>query len=115
MPPSTSSSSRSLSRGDYRTLALAALGGALEFYDFVAADGAPGGWGFVIRRSGQPSLESYGSVKGTLAKVMEYRAVAEALCTLAMAARSQRQRWQRASRRARGPGRPRGKGRACRA
>src|SRR6478609_7261139 len=27
--------SRSLSRNDYRTLALAALGGALEFYDFV--------------------------------------------------------------------------------
>ena len=30
LPPS-----RSLSRNDYRTLALAALGGALEFYDFV--------------------------------------------------------------------------------
>src|SRR5450432_267222 len=27
--------SRPLNRGDYRTLALAALGGALEFYDFV--------------------------------------------------------------------------------
>jgi MFS family permease len=31
----SSSASRSLSRNDYRTLALAALGGALEFYDFV--------------------------------------------------------------------------------
>ncbi|HEY1536614.1 MAG TPA: MFS transporter [Polyangiaceae bacterium] len=31
----TSIGSRSLSRSDYRTLALAALGGALEFYDFV--------------------------------------------------------------------------------
>ncbi|HWZ92756.1 MAG TPA: MFS transporter, partial [Polyangiaceae bacterium] len=35
MPTTTEPSSRSLSRGDYRTLALAALGGALEFYDFV--------------------------------------------------------------------------------
>ncbi len=35
MLSSTSSDSRSLSRSDYRTLSLAALGGALEFYDFV--------------------------------------------------------------------------------
>jgi len=35
MAPTTSSGSRSLSSNDYRTLALAALGGALEFYDFV--------------------------------------------------------------------------------
>ncbi len=35
MSTTTSDTSRSLSRGDYRTLALAALGGALEFYDFV--------------------------------------------------------------------------------
>src|SRR6187402_3552203 len=35
MPSSTLSASRSLSRNDYRTLSLAALGGALEFYDFV--------------------------------------------------------------------------------
>ncbi len=32
---STASDSRPLSKNDYRTLALAALGGALEFYDFV--------------------------------------------------------------------------------
>src|SRR6185369_16357059 len=32
---SATSASRSLSSNDYRTLALAALGGALEFYDFV--------------------------------------------------------------------------------
>lgn len=32
---STSSASRTLNGNDYRTLALAALGGALEFYDFV--------------------------------------------------------------------------------
>ncbi|HEX3853366.1 MAG TPA: RNase H family protein, partial [Polyangiaceae bacterium] len=47
-----------------------------------AADGAPGGWGFVIRQPGQPPLESYGCAHGTLAKVMEYRAVAEALLAL---------------------------------
>ena len=35
MPSTTSSASRSLNANDYRTLALAALGGALEFYDFV--------------------------------------------------------------------------------
>ena len=35
MPTLTSSAAHSLSRKDYRTLALAALGGALEFYDFV--------------------------------------------------------------------------------
>jgi ribonuclease HI len=51
-----------------------------------AAHGAPGGWGFVIKRAGQPSLESYGSAKGTLAKVMEYRAVAEALLALPLGA-----------------------------
>jgi MFS family permease len=35
MPHTTPSASRSLSSSDYRTLSLAALGGALEFYDFV--------------------------------------------------------------------------------
>ncbi|HEY0465167.1 MAG TPA: MFS transporter, partial [Polyangiaceae bacterium] len=35
MRPTTSSASRPLNSNDYRTLALAALGGALEFYDFV--------------------------------------------------------------------------------
>ena len=47
-----------------------------------AADGAPGGWGFVIKRPGLAPLEGYGKAHGTLAKVMEYRAVAEALATL---------------------------------
>ncbi len=47
-----------------------------------AADGAPGGWGFVIKRPGLPVLEGYGRAQGTLAKVMEYRAVAEALAAL---------------------------------
>src|SRR5450432_4419611 len=35
MTSPSSPASRSLRAGDYRTLALAALGGALEFYDFV--------------------------------------------------------------------------------
>jgi MFS family permease len=35
MPSNSSAASRPLSSNDYRTLALAALGGALEFYDFV--------------------------------------------------------------------------------
>lgn len=35
MASTSSSATRSLSSNDYRTLALAALGGALEFYDFV--------------------------------------------------------------------------------
>ncbi|HEY0465169.1 MAG TPA: RNase H family protein [Polyangiaceae bacterium] len=47
-----------------------------------AADGAPGGWGFVIKRPGLPPLEAYGKAQGTHAKVMEYRAVAEALAAL---------------------------------
>jgi ribonuclease HI len=47
-----------------------------------AAAGAPGGWGYVIKHPGQPSLEAYGKAVGTLAKVMEYQAVAEALAAL---------------------------------
>lgn len=47
-----------------------------------AADGAPGGWGFVIKRAGAEPIEAYGKAHGTLAKVMEYRAVAEALAAL---------------------------------
>jgi len=47
-----------------------------------AAPGAPGGWGFVIKQPDDATLEGYGSARGTLAKVMEYRAVAEALAVL---------------------------------
>lgn len=50
-----------------------------------AGDGAPGGWGFYIKPphpSGGPPLEGYGKERNTLAKVMEYRAVAEALAVL---------------------------------
>lgn len=47
-----------------------------------ASDGAPGGWGFCIRPPAGPPIEGYGKAAGTLAKVMEYRAVAEALAAL---------------------------------
>lgn len=47
-----------------------------------AADGAPGGWGFSIKPPEGPLLEGIGKARGTLAKVMEYRAVAEALGAL---------------------------------
>lgn len=53
-----------------------------------AGDGAPGGWGFVIKRAGQPPIEAYGKEHGTLAKVMEYRAVAEALAALPAGAKA---------------------------
>lgn len=47
-----------------------------------AGEGAPGGWGFCIRPPAGPAVEGYGKAAGTLAKVMEYRAVAEALAAL---------------------------------
>ena len=47
-----------------------------------AAEGAPGGWAFVVRPPAGPPIEGFGKAIGTLAKVMEYRAVAEALDAL---------------------------------
>jgi ribonuclease HI len=47
-----------------------------------AAEGAPGGWGFCIKPPKGPPLEGYGKARGTLAKIMEYLAVAEALSML---------------------------------
>lgn len=47
-----------------------------------AGEGAPGGWGFVVRPPDGPPIEGYGKATATLAKVMEYRAVAEALAVL---------------------------------
>ena len=44
-----------------------------------AGDGAPGGWGFRIEPPTGPAVEGYGKATGTLAKIMEYQAVAEAL------------------------------------
>ena len=56
-----------------------------------AGDGAPGGWGFHIRppeRANAAPMEGCGKATGTLAKVMEYRAVAEALSALPDGARA---------------------------
>jgi ribonuclease HI len=48
-----------------------------------AAHGGAGGWGyFIVRPTGDDPIEGYGKAIGTLAKVMEYRAVAEALDAL---------------------------------
>jgi ribonuclease HI len=47
-----------------------------------AGDDAPGGWGFCIKPPAGPPLEGYGKARRTLAKVMEYQAVAEALAVL---------------------------------
>lgn len=45
-------------------------------------EAAPGGWGFVVRPPSGPPIEGYGKATRTLSKVMEYRAVAEALAVL---------------------------------
>jgi ribonuclease HI len=47
-----------------------------------AGDGAPGGWGFYIKPPYGEAIEGRGKANGTLAKVMEFRAVAEALGAL---------------------------------
>jgi ribonuclease HI len=47
-----------------------------------AGEGAPGGWGFFVRPPSGVAVEGHGRATGTLAKVMEYRAVAEALDVL---------------------------------
>jgi ribonuclease HI len=47
-----------------------------------SGDDAPGGWGFHVVPPAGPPLEGHGRETRTLAKVMEYRAVAEALAVL---------------------------------
>lgn len=47
-----------------------------------SGDEAPGGWGFHIKTPKGPPIEAYGKERKTLAKIMEYRAVAEALAVL---------------------------------
>jgi ribonuclease HI len=44
-----------------------------------AAHGGAGGWGFHLRPPDGPPIEGWGKALSTQAKVMEYRAVAEAL------------------------------------
>lgn len=48
-----------------------------------AGDGGPGGWGYCIKSPNSVErLEGYGKATGTQAKVMEYRAVEEAVAAL---------------------------------
>lgn len=47
-----------------------------------AGEGAPGGWGYSIKRPDGPPIEGHGKAVHTLAKIMEYLAVAEALAVL---------------------------------
>jgi len=48
-----------------------------------AGEGGPGGWGYCIKAPNRVEmLEAYGKAMGTQAKVMEYRAVAEAIAAL---------------------------------
>ena len=47
-----------------------------------AGQGAPGGWGYVVRPPRGEVREGFGSALGTLSKIMEYRAVAEAVSVL---------------------------------
>jgi len=49
---------------------------------------APGGWGFSIRQPDGPPLEGHGAATKTLAKIMEYTAVAEALEVLPAGAKA---------------------------
>jgi ribonuclease HI len=63
------------------------VGGRSEYLCYTdgackAGDPAPGGWGFSIKPPNGPSIEGYGKAIGAIAKVMEYRAVAEALAVL---------------------------------
>jgi ribonuclease HI len=47
-----------------------------------AGQDAPGGWGYFIKTPNGPPMEGYGKATRTLAKVMEYMAVARALTAL---------------------------------
>jgi ribonuclease HI len=67
----------------------AAVSGRAEYLCYTdgsckAGDGAPGGWGFVVKPppGAGAAIEGYGKATQTLAKVMEYRAAAEAIARL---------------------------------
>ena len=54
----------------------------LCYTDGSAKAGDAGGWGFHIRPPNGTPIEGHGSAPGTIAKTMEYRAVAEAVAAL---------------------------------
>lgn len=60
----------------------------LVYTDGSAKAGGPGGWGYVLKPPSGAPREGYGKAKDTIAKVMEYRAVAEALLALPDGARA---------------------------
>lgn len=53
-----------------------------------SGDDAPGGWGFYIVTPVGVPIEGFGGELRTLAKIMEYRAVAEALAMLPVGAKA---------------------------
>jgi ribonuclease HI len=80
------------------------VGGRSEYLCYTdgsckAGAGAPGRWGFHIKPPSGAPLEGYGKATGTLAKVMELRAVAEALAELPEGATAVRRRSPYAGRR----------------
>ncbi|MFO0737153.1 MAG: RNase H family protein [Labilithrix sp.] len=58
------------------------MGEWLVYTDGSAKAGGPGGWGFVLKPFRGAPVEGYGKAADTIAKVMEYRAVAEAITAL---------------------------------
>jgi len=77
--------SRSIAERAHRIVR--SVGGRSEYLCYTdgsckAGPGAPGGWGFHVKPPAGAPIEGYGKATGTLAKVMELRAVAEALAVL---------------------------------
>ena len=58
------------------------MGEWLVYTDGSAKAGGPGGWAFVAKPTSGEILERYGKAGDTIAKIMEYRAVAEAVLAL---------------------------------
>ena len=63
------------------------MGGRAEYLCYTdgsakAGSGAPGGWGYCIKPPTGAPIEGHGHAVGTLAKTMEYQAVAEAFDAL---------------------------------
>lgn len=58
------------------------MGEWLVYTDGSAKAGGPGGWGFVLKPPQGTPVEGHGRAADTIAKVMEYRAVAEAIAAL---------------------------------
>lgn len=69
------------------------MSGRAEYHCYTdgsckACEGAPGGWGVVVKPPSGAAVEGYGKATHTLAKVMEYRAAVEAVARLPQGARA---------------------------